>query len=386
LKSAAIERIVKWRMGRAYDAPLLDWRDLRLNFDHSETLQTDCAGAIKIDGTGLYLCTPLGRRDYNPMKLGRLVDIAEDLFRARGESDQPLFAFAAMQDSRLFQSLEYLGPRTDAVCAQLSFTRTVSPDWRTGTEVILWPLSFSYRHWKLPDETPAAWSRRKPQLFWRGQTTGMSYVLDAEARPVLTAIRRYRRWLAYFLTVEAAEDADAFHFWAPSYQRLQAVSLCRSIPGTDVRFVPMYDADRGPMNVAAKYLGRKILSERLSLADHWAAQQKCKYALSLAGNDIPSSLRTDLLSGCAVLMPRPFWESDWFYGLKPDVHYIPLRADLADLEERLQWCRENDAQCRDIAAAARAFALEHYEPSIEFEVQSRIVRRMMKQRIPPAAP
>jgi hypothetical protein len=87
-----------------------------------------------------------------------------------------------------------------------------------------------------------------------------------------------------------------------------------------------------------------------------------------------------------MLMPRPFWESDWFFGLRPDVHYIPLRADLADLEERLEWCRDNDRHCKEVAAAARAFALERFEPSIEFDVQNRIAERMARQTIPmPAA-
>lgn len=52
-------------------------------------------------------------------------------------------------------------------------------------------------------------------------------------------------------------------------------------------------------------------------------------------------------------MKHPFRESDWFFGLLPGVHSIPIRADLADLEERLEWCRANDRHCRDSAAAAQ---------------------------------
>lgn len=382
MTSSAIETIVKWRMGAAYDAPILNWRDRRLNFDHDAALSFDNAGAIRIDERGLFLCTAPGRQNYNPLKRTRLVEIAEDLFKARTGASEPLGAFAAMQDARLFPSVEYVGPPVDAVCAQLSYARTVEPFWRSRTEVILWPLAFSYRHWKLPDRVPAPWDQRRPHLFWRGQTTGMSYLLEEEARPVLTGIRSHRNWLMTFLTAEAAENEEMFDLWAPSYQRLQAVSLCRSIPGTDVRFVPMYNEDRSQIEIVARYLGRDVLSERLDKEAHWAAQQASKYVLTLPGNDVPTSLRTDLLSGCVILMPRPFWENDWFFGLTPGVHYIPLRADLADLAERLAWCRDNDSACREVAAAARAFALERFEPSIEFEVQRRIAERLARQTLP----
>lgn len=382
MKSSVIEKIVQWRMGAAYDAPLFDWRDLRLNFASPDVLEIDCAGAVKIDGTGAFVCTPPGRRGYNPLKLARLVETAEDLSRAWKGQDKPLHAFVVMQDARLFASVNYIGPPSGARCTQLSFSRTVQTFWRSEAEVILWPLAAFTRRWRLPDQTPAPWENRSAELFWRGQPSGMSYILDEDARPVLTGLRMYRRWLSYFLLAEAAEDADAFELWAPSYQRLQAVSLCRNIPGTDVRFVPMYDQDRKPMEIAARYLGAGIVSDRLDRAAYWKAQQRCKYVLTLPGNDIPSSLRNDLLSGCTVLMPRPFWENEWFYGLEPGVHYIPLRADLADLEARLEWCRENDAQCREIAKAAQAFARTQFEPALEFEVQSRIVARMAAQTAP----
>jgi hypothetical protein len=382
LTSSMVETIVKWRMGAAYDAPILNWRDRRLNFGNASALFFDNAGAITIDESGLFVSTAPGRQNYNPLKRPRLVEIAEDLFKARMGAQEPLSAFAAMQDARLFPSVEYVGPPVDAVCAQLSYARTVQPHWRSRTEVILWPLAFSHRYWKLPDRVPTPWDQRRPELFWRGQAMGMSYVLDEDAEPILTGIRSYRKWLVYFLTEEAAEDEDVFDLWAPTYQRLHAVSMCRNIPDTDVRFVPMYNDDRKQMNIAAKYLGASILAERLDKEAHWAAQQARKYILCLPGNDIPTSLRMDLLSGGVTLMPRPFWESDWFFGLTPHVHYIPLRADLADLEERLEWCRNNDRHCKEVAEAARAFALERFEPSIEFEVQKRIVERMARQTIP----
>ena len=377
LKPDLIEEIVKWRMGAAYDTPILDWRDERLNFDTGPALDRDFAGAVKVDRTGALLGSPPGRSNCNPHSRRRVVASTEDFFNAWKGQEKPLHAIIAMQDARLFPSVEYIGPPIEAKCVQFSYARTVSPHWRANTEVILWPLDYLFRWWKLPTFSPTPWDHRSETVLWRGQPAGMSYALGEDARPVLTGIRQIRRWLKDFLTIEAVGDEETFRNWLSNYQRLLAVSMCRQIKNADVQFIPMYDGDRTPIDVVERYLGTGLSSDRIGEAEYLAKQQGHKYLLSLQGNDVPSSLRTDLLTGCVTLMPRPFWESVWFFGLQPYVHYIPLRADLADLEERLNWCRDNDAQCREIAETARAFALAHFEPSLEFKVQSRMVGRLV---------
>lgn len=379
MNSDKIEEIVKWRMGTAYDVPIIDWRDTRLNFDTAAFLDRDLVGAVRVDHAGVVLSTPPGRDGYNPSNRRRIVSTSEDLGNAwRGQS-KPLHVIIAMQDARLFPCMEYIGESTDARCVQLSYARTVDPVWRKSTEMALWPWDYVFRNWKLPTSTPAPWEVRKAKLFWRGQTSGMSYILAEEARPILTGIRQARRWLKDFLAIEVVQNEQLFESLHTSYQRLLAVKLCKDIEGADVRFIPMYDGDISAVEVAERFLGGKLLAERLPETGFLAAQQEYKYILSLPGSDVASSLRTDLLSGCVTLMPRPFWENIWFFGLEPFVHYIPLRADFADLEERLQWCQDNDAQCREIAAAARSFACEHFEPSLEFKVQSRMIERMVNQ-------
>lgn len=374
-----IEEIVKWRMGSAYDAPILDWRDDRLNFDNPSALDRDFSGAVKVDETGMMLCTPPGRQGFAPHGRRRVVASSEDFANAWKGKDKALHVYIAMQDARLFPSVEYIGPPTDAKCVQFSYARTAPPYWRSQTEVILWPLDYLFRWWKLPTFEPVPWDQRSSKILWRGQTAGMSYMLGENAKPILTGIRQTRRWLKDFLTIEAADDEEVFHTWSASYQRLLAVSICRSIPDADVKLIPMYDGDRTPIAVVEKYLGQGLSSERIDEADYLAKRQECKFILSIPGNDVPSSLRTDLLTGCVTLMPNPFWECVWSFRLQPYVHYVPLRADLADIQERLQWCRDNDAQCREIASEARAFALKYFEPSLEFKIQSRMVERVANQ-------
>jgi hypothetical protein len=378
VSSDIIEEIVKWRMGSAYDSPILDWRDSRLNFDSEFALDVDLAGGVMIERDDIRLYAPRNREKHDPSKHKRLVDVARDISNARADQQTSLSLFLAMQDARLFPSFESLGPAIPARCVQISYARTVDASWRSQTELVLWPLSDYVKWWRLPRFLPVPWGNRQPELLWRGQPTGMSYELSDEAQPILTGIRKIRRWLNGWLKDEAESSEECFWTWAKSYQRIKAIDICRHIQGTNVRLVPMYDGNRRSLEVVVKFLGAEVASERITADSFLAMQQQYKYVLSLPGNDYPSSLRQDLVSGSLVLMPKPFWEGVWFYGLKPNVHYIPLRADLADLEEKLQWCRDNDGACKEMAEAARAFALEYFEPSLERAVQARMVERLAR--------
>jgi hypothetical protein len=47
----------------------------------------------------------------------------------------------------------------------------------------------------------------------------------------------------------------------------------------------------------------------------------------------------------------------WFYGaIEPFVHFIPVKSDLSDLIEKLQWAQSHDLECRQIAEQSTLFA------------------------------
>lgn len=46
----------------------------------------------------------------------------------------------------------------------------------------------------------------------------------------------------------------------------------------------------------------------------------------------------------------------WYFPLlKPFVDHVPVKADLSDLAEKLQWCHDHDQECQQIANNARQF-------------------------------
>jgi hypothetical protein len=49
--------------------------------------------------------------------------------------------------------------------------------------------------------------------------------------------------------------------------------------------------------------------------------------------------------------------TDWFRArIEPWKHYVPFAPDFSDLEERILWAMENDAEAKRIADRAYAFA------------------------------
>ena len=54
--------------------------------------------------------------------------------------------------------------------------------------------------------------------------------------------------------------------------------------------------------------------------------------------------------------PRQVADRMWYFPLlKPYHDHIPVKADLSDLEEKIQWCREHDAECKQIGINAMKF-------------------------------
>ena len=169
-----------------------------------------------------------------------------------------------------------------------------------------------------------AWSERDDTVLWRGGLNGSGV---ASAEPM-----------------------------TPQNELLlQRVRLClaaRGIPGTDIK-IPVggsFDAGLGSLyrslGIAGSYVPQSAWTRR-------------KFAIDIDGNSNAfSNLYTRLLYGCCVLkVASPHGFRQWYYDrLDPWTHYVPVAADLSDLAERVQWCRDNDDACQAIAATGQRLA------------------------------
>ncbi|XP_029559016.1 protein O-glucosyltransferase 2 [Salmo trutta] len=86
---------------------------------------------------------------------------------------------------------------------------------------------------------------------------------------------------------------------------------------------------------------------------------KYKYQINIDGT-VAAYRLPYLLAGDSVVLKQDSGYYEHFYSqLRPWEHYIPIRADLADLQEKIHWAREQDEEARKIAVAGQQFARNH---------------------------
>ena len=93
-------------------------------------------------------------------------------------------------------------------------------------------------------------------------------------------------------------------------------------------------------------------------------QSMYKYIVNIDGNVAAYRLLLWLLTGSVCLRVKSdyiLWYDDL---LKEGEHYISIKEDLSDLEEKYKWCQKNDKKCKKIAKAGYKFAMKYLNRNI----------------------
>eukprot|EP00960_Hanusia_phi_P075921 768483-Hanusia_phi.AAC.1 len=98
--------------------------------------------------------------------------------------------------------------------------------------------------------------------------------------------------------------------------------------------------------------GRKV--ERVNFLSFW----RYKYLLSLDGTVAAYRMPALLAGDSVVLKQSSSWYEHFYSELLPFTHYIPVKEDLSDLLEQLQWARTHDEEVQRIAREGREFVRE----------------------------
>ncbi len=108
-------------------------------------------------------------------------------------------------------------------------------------------------------------------------------------------------------------------------------------------------------------------------------QLKYKFIISCEGNDVASGLKWQLYSNSIVLMTKPTTES-WAMEnlLQPFIHYIPLSDDFSDLEDKYNWCLNNELKCIEISKNATNFIEQFLNEEKENKIRIGIMKKYFK--------
>ncbi len=194
--------------------------------------------------------------------------------------------------------------------------------------------SLRNNHWKklsnqiITNDTP--WEMKENLLFWRGYVSDLKWKFTSNIIDGITKTYSPRIFL-YLLSLQKPNLIDA-----------RLVSVNENIR-ENIR----------------NELGLDDFIEnipRVSIIEHL----NYKYQIVADGFHCSNpGYSWRLLSNCCVFKI----DSDlfqWFYiGLKPWIHYIPIKKDLSDLIEKIQWTMVNDNAAKTIAENGKYFALKY---------------------------
>lgn len=81
-----------------------------------------------------------------------------------------------------------------------------------------------------------------------------------------------------------------------------------------------------------------------------------KFIMALEGNDVASNLKWIMSSNSLAVMPRPIYETWFMEGqLIPNIHYVEIKDDYSDLEERLKYYIKNPDKAKIIIKNANEY-------------------------------
>ena len=182
---------------------------------------------------------------------------------------------------------------------------------------------------KLVKEKGREWSARLPVVFWRGATTGH------RTKPPPDSI-----------------ETDDFT-WLPRLDMCRRLRDSGLAAHCDVGITSI-------VQIEERYLHERIATSQLCKPK--VARETFlyyKYTIVIDGNSNAwSAMFCALLSGlCVLLVASVANFRQWYYGrLRPWEHYVPVSADLHDLEERISWVLANDASAEAIGKDGQKLA------------------------------
>lgn len=184
------------------------------------------------------------------------------------------------------------------------------------------------------------WNDRSDEIVWRGQPNGIGlFTTDAElmGRPGIM-------------------------------QRMHMAFRCKGLENVDFRFVGGGNPDMSGQLRSLGYLADPIPQ------DSWAGR---KFAIDIDGitNAWDNFLRRLKMGCCVLKVASPFGFRQWYYDrLVPFEHFVPIRADLSDLQEQVEWVRTHPTRARDIAEAGQAVAR-----SMTFESEAAVAGQLIEE-------
>ena len=176
------------------------------------------------------------------------------------------------------------------------------------------------------DEFNNNWESKKPTAVFRGGTTGTGVTIDTNPRLKVSN-------LSYITPIPSNGipylDAGITN-WNVRPRKIMGNPYLQTI---DIKSMPF------------------PLVSRLTPLE----QSNYKYVIHIEGHTSAFRLSYELSMNSVILLVDSKWKIWYTNMLIPYKHYIPIKADLSDLIDKIEWCRDHDNECKEIAYNAKIF-------------------------------
>jgi hypothetical protein len=167
------------------------------------------------------------------------------------------------------------------------------------------------------DQFKTPWNKKKEMAVFRGSTTGIGY--DEETNPRIKLCKQFQQHPYCNVGITS---------WNTRLRKVSGDSKLHTPDTTQLS-----------------------LSKSMTLEE----QSTYKYIIHVQGHVQAFRLSIELAMGSVILLVHTDYKLWYEPLLEPWEHYVPVSADLSDLDERIQWCIEHDKECQKIAKQAREF-------------------------------
>lgn len=105
-----------------------------------------------------------------------------------------------------------------------------------------------------------------------------------------------------------------------------------------------------------------------------------KYIVSIEGNDVATNLKWIMSSNSLCFMRKPKFETWFMEGtLVPDVHYVQLKDDFSDLEEKIEFFNKNPEAAKCIIKNANKHYLQFEDARLERLISVMVFEKYLKR-------
>jgi hypothetical protein len=109
------------------------------------------------------------------------------------------------------------------------------------------------------------------------------------------------------------------------------------------------------------------------------AQLEYKFIFCPEGNDVSTNLKWAMSSNSICFMPKPRYETWFMEGLlKPGVHYVELKSDYSDLDEKIKYYSTHLVEAETIIANAHQHVARFRNKDLEDLLSIKVLERYFK--------